>query len=185
MKRNSYLLLLIISSTLAVLAYFASNGTATWRIQLMGNRNSEQTNISKSPEGKAQLSGKVMHKSDVATIPDFPYSAGAVLAIPAERWDELMSRVGLHGALQYVQFAIGRGTFDEFVVAATTIDSDGSYRLSLRPSHYVICVGNLTGPPPDPEAYPVSINGCLGPVMVEGNRKSIEISFGEGGVIGR
>ncbi|NIQ01464.1 MAG: hypothetical protein GWO19_13635 [Nitrospinaceae bacterium] len=132
---------------------------------------------------KTRLRGRVLHLSDVETIPSFPYASGTVLAIPQAKWPVLARRLDLQGRPEHLRFSLRREDYRETVAAAAPIGQNGEYEMKPDPGRYVVCLGNLTGAPPDPETVPVSVFGCVEPVdIVSGRDEKLDLFFGEGGV---
>jgi hypothetical protein len=143
---------------------------------------SEETKNINEPAEKSSVTGKVLHKSDVMTIPDTPYSQGMVLAVSGESFPALLKQVGIVPGSQRIQFAMSNELFSSYVSASAELKGNGSYTLQLDPGKYALCVGNLGAPPPNPEAFPVYVYGCLNVLVKTGEERFIDIFFGIGGV---
>jgi hypothetical protein len=119
------------------------------------------------------------------TVPDVPATMGTILAISAEKWGELAEKVGpAAGVPQSAQFGF-RQEWVDYIGGRTEVDAEGRWSLELDPGEYVFCVGNLAGPPPDPESVPVSVLGCLAPLDVSAGQTALDIHVGDIGVTGR
>ena len=145
-------------------------------------RHSAQTINMNGPAEKSSVTGKVLHKSDVMTIPDTPYSQGMVLAVSEDSFPALLKHVGIVPGSQRIQFAMSNELFSSYVSTSAELKQNGNYTLELNPGNYALCVGNLGAPPPNPEAFPVYVYGCLEVSVKSGDKKSIDIFFGVGGV---
>lgn len=173
------LLLVILYISVFVFLFSFSNyaGQVPWKTN---KQISEQECMSKNkPLNKAHISGKVIHKSDVMTIPDNPYSSGLVLAVPSESLASLLDHTKAHD-LESTELT--KELFSNYVVSSVTLEEDGYYSLYLKPGGYSLCACNLGASHPDPKAFPIYIYSCLEIVVKGGEKRSVDIFFGMGGI---
>ena len=128
---------------------------------------------------KAYISGKVIHKSDVMTIPDSPYSSGLILAVSSE---SLMSLLDHAETPNLESTQLNKELFSNYIASSTSLEKDGNYSLYLKPGSYSLCACNLGASHPDPEAFPIYIYSCLDIVVKGGESHSVDIFFGMGGM---
>lgn len=130
--------------------------------------------------------GKVIHKSDVQTIPNSSYSSGQVLAITSDNFVKLTDIENTGFSVeeqmpQHFQFSISEELFTKFVESSISIGNDGSYSSNLTPGTYTLCLGNLNNP--NSQEFPISILGCVDNVQIHSNeRLYLDLYFGEGGL---
>lgn len=129
--------------------------------------------------GHAHVRGHVFHKSDVATIPDSPYSSGAVLVLSGSGWERRLPagqgdprQPGAGALLQEEVFA-------DVVSAWQALDEDGKFLFELPAGEHGICVANLGEPHAPP---PALVHGCTAVHVAAGDVVSIAFGFGEGGL---
>lgn len=146
-----------------------------------GYLNESSMSLTKRTE-QGVVSGQVMHQSDVMTIRNSPYTSGVVLAIPLYRMGSLMKKVERNPGLNANQFSMAEEAFSTHVVASIELGTNGWYSLALSPGDYSLCVGNLGESRSNPGLPPVYIYGCFKLKIKAGDKQSINISYGLGGV---
>lgn len=135
---------------------------------------------SESPE-KAQLSGKVMRKSDVATFPDVPFEGVIIIAIPADKLDLLIEEAGLpedaKDNLRRFHPVLPQALFEKYVEAYTTSQQNGDYVLQVTPAVYLLCLANIGRS----ETLPVHVEGCIEVEVTGSEPVEQDIFWGLGG----
>lgn len=160
-----------------VLSVLVAYGVAT--MQETDKHSPEQN---KSPN-TAHLTGRVFTKSDVATIPDTPFSNGLVVVIPSEKWGALLHRAGITpGPKRRTQFSMNKDLFSDHVVVSAALKNDGSYSIYLDAGSYVLCVGKRGESGKEAGTMPVFVYGCLDLVVQAGGERVIDVFFGIAGV---
>jgi len=132
---------------------------------------------------KSSISGRVIIKSDVQTIPDTRAGGGLVVAIPSGEFTLLLDEAEIEnweGSLRSARLRICKELFEAHTQASAKLQPDGSYCLPLPPGSSVVCLANLGET--RPELFPVNVQGCLEIVIYEGQRYNLNIYFGLGGV---
>ena len=133
----------------------------------------------------ARVAGRVFMTSDVVGMPEVTASTGTVFAIQSKRWGALSDEIGPDAdSPQRAQFGFRREWVD-LIEARAEIGVDGRWSLGLDPGDYVLCIGNLAGAAPDPESYPISVQGCLSPRNVSAGNTILDLYVGELGLSGR
>ena len=131
----------------------------------------------------SSISGRVIIKSDVQTIPDSSPGSGLVVAIPSGEFALLLDEAEIEnweGSLRSARFRISEEVFAARTETSAKLQPDGSYCLPLPPGGYVVCLANLGEI--HPELFPIDVKGCLDIVIYEGEKSNRDIFFGLGGV---
>jgi len=132
------------------------------------------------------ISGRVMSKSDVQTIPDSPIN-GWVIALSRVNFDEITRDTGFtdteknNDFLLRSSFDISEEQFQKFVAANTISSAQGAFELSLTQGDYLLCLANLFTVNP-PGTFPANIIGCIELHVQERKKVKQNIFWGEAGV---
>lgn len=129
---------------------------------------------------QVRVSGVVMARSDVRSVPDTPYSSGIVIVVAHQEMARLLSRVG-GGSSGSVPTPPPLRVTDElqreFVVTSSLLQSDGYYSVSLNPGDYYFGVGNLGRSHLDPAALPTRVYGWVSAHVAAGKTRTIDIFY--------
>lgn len=124
----------------------------------LGGPDASFESASETPSG---LSGRVLVRSDVQSIPDRPFMAG-VLAVPADRGQAFLAALGTEDETQPPERLDVPLTpeAEALLVAHTESTEDGAYTLDIEPGTYWVCLSGI-GDTADPQdAAPALVNGC-------------------------
>lgn len=128
------------------------------------------------------LSGRVITKSDVATIPDLPLEA-LVLTIPYESVASFLAALDaeVEGDPAHLGLVVPEALFEEYVAAHARSSADGAYALDVGAGRYWVCLADIGGGGPAAPS-PTYVNGCVDITVPEGERSAQDIYWGEAGV---
>jgi len=135
------------------------------------------TAMTATPTG---LAGQVLAASDVSGQPDVPLPDQLVLAVPVDEADEALGlgTASLDEAeLRFLKADLA-APHPAVVVALT--DSAGSYRLSLSPGDYLLCLADSDAMP---LGLPARTRGCGRATVTGGTVRRIDISSGFGEIL--
>ena len=131
--------------------------------------------------------GRVLGESDVETLPDAPLQA-LVIAVRSVRIDSLFAEASLDSTrkkmLHRLRLNLSDPLFHKYVESYACSDVDGSYHMKIPPGayHFCLCLHQCKLEPKD---FPIVIHGCTQVTVPDGNGKSLDILWGEGGVSSR
>ena len=133
--------------------------------------------VTAAPTG---LTGRVLAASDVSGQPDVPLPDQLVLAVPVDKADEALSRGTTSLTDAELRFLKADLAAPHPAVAVTLTDSAGSYRLSLSPGDYFLCLADSDAVPP---GFPARTRGCGRATVTAGAVGRIDISSGFGEIL--
>lgn len=137
---------------------------------------------------KANLIGRAMTKSDVATEPDRPLRETLVLAIPSTDLDPLLAAIGMADdrakELGRLGFRLSEDLFQSYVEASAATGQNGWYALEVPPGDYILCLANL-GSSDAVKKLPANVYGCIEVSVSEGERVTQDLFWSMGGVLSR
>lgn len=139
--------------------------------------------------GGITISGRVLRKSDVMTVPHRPLPGVLVLAISWENVDQLLDDAGATDPLnanlaRLFPFLLPHDAVAAYVKSSATTDGNGAYTVRVSAGEYATCLANI-GSQPQPSDAPVRVFGCIKVAVTEGNSVKQDIWWGIGGVTGQ
>ncbi len=128
------------------------------------------------------LSGRAVSRSEMLGYPDTPFSFGSVIAIQADRAEELWPLIGMlpptRLKLSCVQFHIERPALENVAAVTASINLDGTFDLPLSAGPYLFFLSDVLG---QPSVGGMDVVGCAHGV-VEDEPAFVSLSYGEEGV---
>lgn len=136
------------------------------------------------PPEKAIVTGQVIHKSDIMTIPDFP-EEGTILAISSDDFDSFLVEAGfadefVKSELWHFQGAVLDEIASKYFIASATLNSEGRFSMSLNRGTYILCLTNTRKQ--SPGELPVRFQGCLETEVQQGQELELNITSAFGGI---
>lgn len=130
---------------------------------------------------RVTISGKVMHISDVTTVPDSPYRKGFVIIIKKQDFLTFLLENGQEKQVRHnsLQFAVIKKNAQKY--HKTDIGRDGNYKFNISKGSYYLCLANLSKPPV-PDKYPLVISGCTKVKDFLKSTSDVNIGLSLGGV---
>lgn len=159
----------------------ASGGSSTTSRSISVSSSTVPTPTSQRPAA-AGLSGIVVRRTDVATLPERPVTAGAVVVVPDAAVKGFWAAVGLPETGPPVpgkaEFVVDPALLPRGAVVAKVVD--GRFSTEVKETRVLLCIADDL--PGDRQGPPHRVNGCA---RYEGGAGSgaVRLSSGLGGVM--
>lgn len=130
--------------------------------------------------GTTGLAGQVLAASDVSGQPDAPLADQLVLAVAADRADQVLGpgTAGLEDA--ELRFLKADLPAPHPALAVTLSDAAGNYALTLAPGAYLLCLADSDATPP---GFPARTRGCGRVELAAGAVRRVDVSSGFGEIL--
>ena len=133
--------------------------------------------------GQGIVEGNVTYKNDIATIPDFPQTQGALVTFPANRLASFLQEFELptpEESVGYLQGGISEEVASQYIIASSSLNSSGRFSIISEEGEFMLCLTNATQQ--QAGEAPVRFFGCVPISIKEGEKLKVEINFVEGGI---
>ncbi len=177
MKRKALFVALIVVAALLLVGVITAY--QFWQQQTQNNQIPEVI-----PPNEALISGQVIHKSDVQTIPDTPATEGTILAFSSDNFQQFLAEAKLEedyneSNLWRIQAGVSDEIVSKYKVASSPLDSEGRFSMSTEAGNYFICLTNSGKFPVEADWVFV---GCKEVQVQEGQKTDLDITSVFGGI---
>jgi len=131
-------------------------------------------------DSNTTLSGGVSYESDVASIPNEPYSGGWVVTVTSSALKALIAKRTLtsQAPLEALQMPVLPDDFQVFSASAD-VSAAGQFSFTTPPGEQLVCYVS-TDPGVNPGTKQGAMLGCA-KVTLLGGKQRLQLLFGEGG----